>query len=116
MPRSQQSVGVFRYAALMIGALAVLLTEAFSQDLAELATGQQLVQVNCARCHAIGRSDLSPHPEAPPFRTLTRRYPIASLVEALVEGLWVNHPDMPEFIFSPEQANAIISYIENIQE
>lgn len=56
------------------------------------------------------------HPEAPAFRTLWKRYPIDALEEAFAEGIYVGHPDMPEFIADPDQIAAVIAYIESIQE
>jgi hypothetical protein len=41
-----------------------------------ISRGEALVKANCARCHAVGRSDESRHPDAPPFRTLSQRYPL----------------------------------------
>ena len=71
---------------------------------------------NCARCHSIGRIVTSPHPSAPPFRTLSRKYPIESLAEALAEGIFVGHPDMPEFAFEANEVGAILAYLKSIQE
>ena len=81
---------------------------------AEIAHGKALVESNCARCHAIGDTGSSPHPDAPPFRTLSDRYPPESLAEALAEGISTGHPDMPEFIATPEQISAIIAYIGSL--
>jgi cytochrome c len=78
--------------------------------------GEGLLTINCARCHAVGRSGDSTHPEAPPFRTLGQRYPIEVLAEALAEGLSSGHPDMPEFRFEIDDVNAILAYLESIQE
>ena len=78
--------------------------------------GEALLSKNCSRCHAIGRTGASPHPVAPPFRTLSRKYPIDGLAEALAEGLSVGHPDMPEFVFEPQDVNAILNYLHSIQE
>lgn len=50
-------------------------------------------------------------PDAPPFRTLSQRHPLRDLEEALAEGIVTGHPDMPEFMASPDQINAIIAYI-----
>jgi cytochrome c len=80
------------------------------------ARGESLLTTNCARCHAVGRTGASPHPEAPPFRTLSRRYKIEGLSEALAEGLSTGHPDMPEFVFAPEDVGAIIDYLKSIQQ
>ena len=78
--------------------------------------GQELLAANCARCHAIGRTGTSPHAAAPAFRTLSRKYPIEGLAEALAEGLYVGHPDMPEFVFEPHDVGAILDYLRTIQE
>jgi mono/diheme cytochrome c family protein len=78
--------------------------------------GEALLSMNCARCHAIGRSGASSHPQAPPFRTLGLRYPIEDLAEGLAEGLSSGHPDMPEFRFEIDDVDAILAYLESIQE
>ena len=62
--------------------------------------GELLLTRNCARCHAVGPTGASSHPAAPPFRTLSRKYKIEGLAEALAEGLSTGHPDMPEFVFA----------------
>jgi len=78
--------------------------------------GEALLAKNCARCHAIGRTGTSPHSMAPPFRTLSRKYPIEGLAEALAEGIFVGHPDMPEFAFEADEVGAILAYLGSIQE
>ena len=87
-----------------------------AQESAAVKRGEALLSRNCARCHATGTAGFSPHPEAPPFRTLSRRYPVEGLAEALAEGLFVGHPDMPQFTFEPRDVGAIISYLKSIQE
>lgn len=79
-----------------------------------LNQGKQLVEANCARCHAIGNLDRSAHPGAPPFRTLWQRYPLDAMEEAFAEGIYTGHPDMPEFVATPEQIEAIITYIGSL--
>ena len=78
--------------------------------------GEGLLTTSCSRCHAVGRTGNSTHPEAPPFRTLGQRYPIEVLAEALAEGLSSGHPDMPEFRFEIDDVDAILAYLESIQE
>ena len=73
--------------------------------------GKALVEANCARCHGITGSDKSTHPDAPAFRTLSKRYPLDALEEAFAEGISTGHPDMPEFIATQEQIEAILAYI-----
>lgn len=89
---------------------------AFAQSATERQSGEVLLARNCSGCHSIGRSGTSPHREAPPFRTLSRRYPIEALEEALGEGLSSGHPDMPDFVFPPQQINGIVAYLRSIQE
>jgi len=78
--------------------------------------GEALVRENCSRCHAIGKEGDSPHPPAPPFRTLSSKYPVEDLAESLAEGIVSGHPDMPIFVFSPHDVEAIIEYLNSIQE
>ncbi len=80
-----------------------------------LAKGRALLEANCARCHAIGAADESKHKEAPPFRVVVTRYPPDNLAEALAEGLVSGHPDMPEFVFEPEEVEAITTYLDSLK-
>lgn len=78
--------------------------------------GAELLQKQCASCHAVGRTGDSPHKFAPAFRTLGQRYPIESLEEALGEGIVSGHPDMPEFKFDADDVGDIIAYLKSIQQ
>lgn len=78
-------------------------------------TGEAIAVTMCAACHAIRADDESPHADAPPFRTLSAKYPIDALAEPLVEGIMVGHPDMPEFQFEPDDVEALLTYIESVQ-
>jgi mono/diheme cytochrome c family protein len=80
-----------------------------------LAEGRMLAEIHCASCHAIGATGRSKHPEAPPFRTLSRNYPVDALAEPLAEGIMVGHPEMPEFRFRAEDVDSMIAYLESIQ-
>lgn len=80
--------------------------------------GRALVEANCASCHAVGATDASPVVNAPAFRTLSERYPVESLEEALAEGISVGHegaPRMPEFAFEPDEVGAIVAYLGSLQ-
>ena len=100
--------------ALMLLVLAVTPASAAEKDLTD--KGKVLVEKNCSRCHAIGKEGASIHPEAPPFRTLSSCYPIEDLAESLAEGIVSGHPDMPIFVFSPTDVEAIITYLKAIQD
>jgi mono/diheme cytochrome c family protein len=88
---------------------------AYAADKTLIDKGEMLVKENCSRCHAVGKEGDSPHKEAPPFRSLSGRYPIEDLAESLAEGIVSGHPDMPVFVFSPHDVEAIIEYLQSIQ-
>jgi mono/diheme cytochrome c family protein len=101
-------------AACVLVGIGAAVAAAAEKDLT--AKGEALVKENCARCHAIGKEGDSPHPEAPPFRTLSSKYPVEDLAESLAEGIVSGHPDMPIFAFSPTDVAAIIDYLNSIQD
>jgi mono/diheme cytochrome c family protein len=110
-------MGSARLLLLAAAALTLPAAEAMAQGERALeARGEGLLTKNCSRCHAIGRSDKSTHPEAPPFRILGQRYPIEALAEGLAEGLSSGHPDMPEFRFEIDDVRAILAYLKSIQQ
>lgn len=76
-----------------------------------LANGQQLIKVNCTRCHAIGETGDSPFAPAPPFREVAKNYTQDELVDGFMEGLAVRHPAMPDWDMTIGQAEAIAAYI-----
>ena len=80
------------------------------------AEGKALAEKLCARCHAVGRDDVSPLALAPPFRTLASKWPLESLEEALGEGIVTRHPEMPVFQFEPAQIAAFIEYLHEISD
>jgi cytochrome c len=97
-------------------AWAVLGAAAHAEQTRLEVRGQQIAQDNCARCHAVARTGESPLAGAPPFRTLSRDFPVADLEEALTEGISSGSPIMPEFEFSPDDAHALVTYLQSIQE
>lgn len=97
----------------LIAALLSFAVPASADELVQF--GRQIAEANCASCHAITADDASQHPEAPPLRELSARYPIDALEEAFVEGIYVGHPDMPQFEASPEQVTALLAYLDTIQ-
>lgn len=77
--------------------------------------GRALAERMCSECHAIGRSGQSPHANAPAFRALDRRLDLDGFMDRLREGLMVDHPDMPTFRFTREDARAFLLYLRSIQ-
>src|SRR6516225_6646842 len=117
MRRGRRDPKRWAFAALVGGlslGLFAVQSSAVEKDLTN--KGEALVKENCSRCHAIGKEGNSPHPEAPPFRTLSSHYPIEDLSESLAEGIVSGHPDMPIFVFSAADVEAIIDYLNSIQE
>jgi cytochrome c len=105
-------------------ALAIVVALLLLAALSTLVPGQQsasergrvLVERECARCHAVSRTGQSRHTSAPPFRDLSKKYPVENLSEALAEGIVVGHKDMPEFLFEPADIEAILAYISGLGE
>lgn len=81
----------------------------------QIAAGQHLAEMYCSTCHAIGAAGESRHPLAPPFHTLSEKYPVTMLEEAFAEGVLVGHRDMPEFRLEPEEIDQLIAYLQSVQ-
>jgi cytochrome c len=107
---------------LVVTALMTILAGPAAAQTENEPTGQQrrgeaIVMRLCAACHAVGRSGTSTRPEAPAFRTLSQRYRIEALEEALAEGsLSSGHSDMPDFGFTAEEVGEVIAYLNAIQQ
>ncbi|MBB5746702.1 c-type cytochrome [Brevundimonas variabilis] len=82
---------------------------------AMVARGAAFAAANCSGCHALGATGNSPHPRAPAFRDIGKRYPVDELSEAFAEGIVTAHPDMPEFILTPDDNRAVIAYLKSVQ-
>ena len=90
-------------------------SEATSERAAMESDGRDIAEAQCAACHAVGVYGDSPNPSAPVFRTLLTRYSAGVLEEELIAGIQVAHP-MPEFQFNPQGADALIAYLQSIQQ
>jgi mono/diheme cytochrome c family protein len=103
---------------LVIPFLLLATSAGFAQDRKATALeqeGRALAERMCSACHAIGRRGKSPHAGAPPFRALGRRVELDTFTDRLREGLRSDHPDMPTFRFSREDARALLLYLRSIQ-
>jgi len=80
-----------------------------------VSDGRDIAEAQCAACHAVGTYGDSPNPTAPVFRTLLSRYRADVLEEELTAGIRVAHP-MPDFQFNPQGTEALIVYLQSIQQ
>ncbi len=78
--------------------------------------GQIIAATECATCHSIGPSGASPLEGAPPLRTVLASYNTATLEMDLMDGMRVGHADMPRFTFDPRTVDALIVYLQSIQQ
>ncbi len=97
------------------GAVAHASDSDYPTDPVSLATGQEIAEIHCASCHAVGLDDDSAQAGAPPFRSLAARYPLESLEEPLAEGIVTAHENMPEIAFEPDDIDAFLGYLSSIQ-
>lgn len=77
--------------------------------------GAALAQRLCAGCHDVspGRS-LDRVAVAPGFRIIADRTATTSI--SLRVFLWTPHADMPDVMLSPEQVDAVVSYILSLRD
>jgi cytochrome c len=119
-----KSLTLLHGAQRIIAAAAILVLSACAQTQAvpqtvaaadQIEAGRRIAELYCSSCHAIGAAGESRNPVAPPFRTLSRNYPVNALGEAFAEGILVGHRDMPEFTLEPDQIDDLLAYLESIQ-
>lgn len=115
----ESSIRVAAIAAVFAGA-AVLPGSAASHtdndELKSVLRGQELALEKCSRCHEVGKEGTSTHPEAVPFRYVSKLYPVENLEEAFAEGIYVGHPDMPTFELRVDDVNDLLNYLRAVQE
>ncbi|MGZ8364422.1 MAG: c-type cytochrome [Caulobacteraceae bacterium] len=100
---------------LLLAASVAAAPPAETETARKAALGRAVVEKNCAACHATGPVGASPNPRAPLFRELGERYPVENLAEALAEGIYVGHPEMPQFILGDQDAENIVLYLKSLQ-
>ena len=102
---------------LSISALALTLlgTTAQAQTQDPARHGRQLVGKFCSQCHAVAPYGRGPNKNAPPFRTLGRKFDLDAFPGMLERGISSTHPDMPVFKFSPDDAHDVVVYLRGIQ-
>ncbi len=79
-----------------------------------IRAGATLAEKNCASCHAIGATGVSPNKGAPAFRNLYRRHSLFALRQPITQGVIQTHDQMPQFLWSIEQIDLIVTYINSL--
>lgn len=82
-----------------------------AEDIDPVAKGKSLAEANCAICHAIYEAGASPLAIAPPFRDIATSYDPEELEDAFNDGVATDHPAMPDWQMTPDQAHALATYI-----
>jgi mono/diheme cytochrome c family protein len=98
------------FSAFLCGAFAAVSSPAFSET-GDAHVGAELIQHNCASCHATGADAQakSPDPRAPRFLDVAH---MPSTTELSVKVfLRSSHRNMPNFILSPEEIDGVATYI-----
>lgn len=80
-----------------------------------VARGERLAKELCASCHAVGSAGRGPRPSAPAFRVFDERLDLDGFTERLRAGLTSDHPDMPAFRFTRQDARALVAYLRTLQ-
>jgi cytochrome c len=98
------------FVALLVGSAG----GALAADDTDAAAGKAVLEAHCVKCHSIAATGESPLPKAPPLRQVYLKYPIEQLEEGFAEGMGSRHRDMPQIQFSPDQVEAILTYLGSI--
>lgn len=83
--------------------------------LESIERGRAITARTCAGCHAVGRTDVSPMPDAPAFRDVVRERPLDEVETAFAEGLVTAHPAMPRFTFRAGEIDDLMSYLDSLR-
>lgn len=111
--------------ALLLASATSIPAMAADPDPATLAYGRRVADHACGGCHAAGEG-ASPLADAPPFRTLHRRYPAGGLAQLLDEGMLPSqtiqeegsrptHPRMPVATLDPDEVSALTAYLRSLE-
>ena len=104
-----------KFLSLTAALLALATTQANAQYQDPARHGRQLVGKFCSPCHAVARFGRGPNKNAPPFRTLGRKFDLDGFPGMLERGISSTHPDMPVVKFSPDDARDVVIYLRSIQ-
>lgn len=79
--------------------------------------GGAFARQHCAGCHAITGAGPSPNPNAPPFRGISKDWPVEAVAEALAEGIRLGHDGKPmvNIEFTVDEIADLVAYIASVQ-
>ena len=81
-----------------------------------IAEGRRIAQSDCAQCHSIDQSSVSPSAGAPPFRDFAFLNDPDWVAYRLIDGMRLGHDKMPLFNFDVRSADALMAYISTLNE
>ena len=99
---------------LLAAGLLVLGSTASLAEQADPLLGAEIARSFCARCHALAADQASTNPSAPPMPVIARRFPGATLLPRLEQGLTMEHPDMPEVRLAPAEIDAFLAWLDGL--
>jgi mono/diheme cytochrome c family protein len=88
-------------------------------EAASAARGKAVAEAQCAQCHAIGTTGLSPYAPAPVWREMATTNDLDDLATRFSEGRLIHRPGpvaMPEFTFTPQEIADLIAYMKSLRE
>ena len=116
--RSQGEMNTFPRASFLWAILLsphITICSSASADAQSIRRGKLFARANCSYCHSIDKVSRSPRRDAPPFRSLHKKYPVETLEDALAEGMSTGHPRMPEFRLDPGEVGDFISFLKSFK-
>lgn len=107
---------IFCVAALAACGTSTPTNEADDAAGAMIEDGRAIAEAQCSGCHAIDAASDSPRADAPPLKTVLATYDAEALATDFREHIHVGHPDMPDFDFGPLGTDALLAYLQSIQD
>ena len=86
-----------------------------SRDPVVVERGRMIAGAQCASCHGIGAADESPFEQAPPFRRIVQRHPMAQLSKTFADGMALGHGNMPPFELTSTETEALLAYLSSLE-
>lgn len=79
------------------------------------ASGRRVAEIYCSRCHAIGQTDESEVPRAPPLRSITERMNLLSLRSHLRRADPPVPPEMGRMELTDRDIETLSAYLQTLR-